>query len=110
MGCVRVLIVREEGKNSIILELRVQPGASKTRTKGFETDSKGVERLKLYVSTRPVDGAANIAVIEWVANFFGIPKRDVALTRGQKSRSKSIKINGSAADLIARAQSLIGDK
>mgnify|MGYP003339942467 FL=1 len=109
MGCVRFLIARPESANSILIDLRVQPGAAKTRAVGFETDIMGVARLKLQIRARPVDGAANTAVIAWVAKSFGIPKRDVALVRGQKSRSKTVQIKGPTGHLLVQAQNLIGE-
>ncbi len=90
MGCVWFLITRAEGPNSILIDQRVQPGAANTRVVGFETDTMGITRLKLQISARPVDGVANTTVIAWVAKSFGVPKRDVALIRGQKSRSKTV--------------------
>ena len=67
------------------ITLHVQPGASKSELAGLHGDA-----LKLRISARPVEGAANAAVLEFVASWLGVPKRDVKLLRGDKSRHKTV--------------------
>ena len=56
--------------------------------------------LKVAVSAPPVDGAANDAVIEALAEALGIPKRSITLLRGASSREKTLRIEGVAADRV----------
>jgi uncharacterized protein (TIGR00251 family) len=72
----------------LILELYVQPGASRT---GF--DGKHGERLKLKLQARAVDGAANEALIEFLARHYGVAKRSVRIASGLKSRLKRVVID-----------------
>lgn len=67
------------------ITLHVQPGASKSELAGLHGDA-----LKLRISARPVEGAANVAVLEFVAGWLAVPKRDVKLLRGDKSRRKTV--------------------
>jgi hypothetical protein len=69
----------------LILELYVQPGASRT---GF--DGRHGERLKLKLRARAVDGAANAALVEFLAEHYGVPKRSVRIASGLKSRLKRV--------------------
>lgn len=97
-------------EGGLLLDLRVSPGAGKTAVAGIETDAAGVARLKLRVAAPPVDGAANTAVTAFLAKALGLSKRDCVLTHGRKSRSKTVKISGDAADLKGRVQALAGER
>ncbi|HET9350472.1 MAG TPA: DUF167 domain-containing protein, partial [Burkholderiales bacterium] len=70
-----------------ILELHVQPGASRTEFAG-----KHGERLKVRLQARAVDGKANDALIEFLAGHFGVPRRNVRIDSGLKSRQKRVQI------------------
>ena len=72
----------------MILDLHVQPGASRTEFAG-----KHGERLKVRVQGRAVDGKANEVLIEFLAAHYGVAKRDVRITAGLKSRRKRVEIS-----------------
>lgn len=95
--------------DGLTLNLRVQPGAARTAPAGVEVDGAGAPRLKLRIAAPPVDGKANQAVIAFLSKALGAPKRDCALTRGHKSRSKTIAINGAPDELLARVEALWGE-
>jgi uncharacterized protein (TIGR00251 family) len=71
----------------LILELHVLPGASRSEFAG-----KHGERLKVRLQARAVDGKANEALIEFLAQHFGVPRRNVRLVSGLKSRQKRVVI------------------
>jgi uncharacterized protein (TIGR00251 family) len=71
----------------VILELHVQPGASRTEFAG-----KHGERLKVRLQARAFDGKANDALIEFLAAHFGVPRRNVRIVSGLKSRQKRVQI------------------
>ena len=84
----------------LLLRLRIQPRASK---EGIEGVREG--RLRVRVSSPPVDGAANEALLRILADVIGVPRRSIALTRGVKSRDKDVIVQGvapRASELIAR--------
>ena len=72
----------------MILELHVQPGASRTEFAG-----KHGERMKVRLQARAVDGKANEALIEFLAQHYKVPKRNVRITAGLKSRQKRVQID-----------------
>jgi uncharacterized protein len=71
----------------LILELHVQPGASRTEFAG-----KHGERIKVRVAGRAIEGKANEALIEFLARHFRVPRRNVRILSGLKSRRKRIEI------------------
>lgn len=46
--------------------------------------------LTVYLRAKPHDGEANTAFIKILAKYFGIPKTSIKITRGAKSRIKTI--------------------
>ena len=72
----------------MILELHVQPGASRTEFAG-----KHGERIKVRVAARAEDGKANEALVAFLANYYGVPRRNVRITAGLKSRQKRVVID-----------------
>ncbi len=81
----------------VVLELLVQPRASRTRAVG-EHDG----RLKLQLAAPPVDGEANQALIEFLARALGVRKADVSIERGEAGRRKTVRVAGvSAAQAVA---------
>ena len=58
--------------------------------------------LRLRVTAPPVDSAANHAVVEFLADCLGIPRRDLVLLRGATSPHKTVSITGVVADEVAR--------
>lgn len=49
-------------------------------------------RIKIQVSAPPVDGKANRAVCELVAETLGVPKSQVSILRGETSRQKTLRL------------------
>ena len=70
------------------LELHVQPGASRSEFAGKHGD-----RLKVRLAAPPQDGKANAALIEFLAQYYGVPRRKVRITSGLKSRQKRVVID-----------------
>ena len=70
------------------LDIRVHPRASRN---AIEIDG---ERIILRVTVAPEGGKANDAVMALLAKRLRVPKRDIGIVRGSKSRSKRIRIEG----------------
>ena len=77
----------------MILELHVQPGASRSEFAG-----KHGERIKVRLAARAVDGKANQALIEFLAQHYNVPKRSVRIESGLKSRQKRVVIDAPAPE------------
>lgn len=71
----------------MILELHVQPGASRSEFAG-----RHGERIKVRLAARAVDGKANEALIAFLSVHFNVPRRNVRILSGLKSRQKRVEI------------------
>lgn len=79
-----------------VLELLIQPRASRTRVVGEHGG-----RLKLQLAAPPVDGEANAALVEFLARTLGIRRADVAVARGETGRRKTVRVAGVTAAVAA---------
>ncbi len=75
--------------DGVTLRLHVQPGARKTEVAGEHGDA-----LKIRLAAPPVDGKANTALLEFVAERLGVAKSAVTLKSGQTSRRKVVEVSG----------------
>ncbi len=73
----------------VLLRLHVQPGARQAGWAGRHGD-----RLKLKVAAPPVEGRANAAVCDFLAEFFELPASGVALVGGAGARQKQVLLRG----------------
>lgn len=76
----------------MILDLYVQPGAKRTEFAGPHG-----ERIKLRLAARAVDGKANEALVEFLAGYYGVPRRCVRIAAGLRSRHKRVVIDAPQA-------------
>lgn len=68
-------------------DIKVSPNAKKISVK------KDGDLLKVYTTAKAMDGKANASVIAILAKYFHVKKREIQITRGLKSRYKSITID-----------------
>jgi len=73
--------------------LYVQPGASQTELAGIH-DGKPKIRLK----APPVDGAANKALIGFLAEQWGVPRAAIRIESGMRGRIKRVEVDGLSED------------
>ena len=71
----------------VTLAVRAQPGAKKTAITGVYGDGANAQ-LKIAVHAAAIEGRANQALIEFLADFFSLSRSGVELISGQLSRSK----------------------
>ena len=86
-----VSYLRLEKTGAVIVDIHVIPNAAHTQADGIHD---GALRVRLHAP--PVDGKANLALIAWLANVLGLPKRDVELIRGQTSKRKQLRVSAAA--------------
>jgi uncharacterized protein len=72
-----------------LLDVRVQPRASRTELAGLHGD-----RLKVRLQAPPVDGRANAALLEFLADLCDLPKSRLTLDAGQTGRDKRVRLHG----------------
>ena len=80
--------------------VRVQPRASKTRITGL-LGSGADAVLKIALAAPPVDGRANEALVDFVANLLEVPLAAVQVLSGAQSRNKLLRVTGMSAEAIA---------
>ena len=69
------------------MRVQVQPRARCDAFAGLHGDA-----VKIRLTAPPVDGKANAALIAFLADAFGVPKRQVTLLSGETGRTKLIRI------------------
>jgi uncharacterized protein (TIGR00251 family) len=80
----------EEYKSKTIIKVYLQPGAHKDEVCGIYGDPA---RLKVKIKSLPVDGRANKALINFLADVLSIKKAQISLLRGEISRNKDILVD-----------------
>jgi uncharacterized protein (TIGR00251 family) len=91
--------VREHA-DGVSFDVLVQPRASREKVGPLHDG-----RLKLAVTSPPVDGEANAAVIALIAKSLGVARSAVEVTSGASSRRKTVKVAGvtrAAVEELAR--------
>ena len=69
--------------------LRVTPGARRN-----EVIDAASDRLRVRIAARAVDGKANTELQSFIAELFGVRRSAVTLLRGERSRDKTLWIEG----------------
>jgi uncharacterized protein (TIGR00251 family) len=77
--------------------IRVQPRAARTAISGTVGDA-----LKVSVSAPPLDGRANVAVVEFFSEVLSVPRSAVQVVAGERSRNKIIRIAGRSGAEVQR--------
>jgi uncharacterized protein (TIGR00251 family) len=89
-----------EAPGGVILEILVQPRASRTRVVGVHDG-----RLKVQLAAPPVDGEANAALVVFLADALGSRRSDVSIEHGDTGRRKTVRVSGVAAPAVRAALS-----
>ena len=85
----------QQTTNGILLRLRIVPRASRTEIAGIQG---GMVRIRLAAA--PVDGAANEALIRFLAERIVVPRSAVRVASGRTSRSKVVVISGASLEQV----------
>src|ERR1700730_8377531 len=80
------------------VSVRVHPGARRNAVSGVHDGA-----VKISLTTPPVDGRANEALIAFVAEVLGRPKGRVSLVAGVTSRTKVLRVTGKSAAEVRAA-------
>ncbi len=76
-------------ETSVSLSVRIQPRASKNEITRMDDG-----RLKIRLTAPPVDGAANEALVKFLADAFDVGRSQVEIVSGHTGREKIIKVIG----------------
>ncbi len=78
-----------------ILTVKVQPRAAADAIAGTDPDW-----VRIRLRAPPVDGKANAALLAFLSNTLGLPRRAVTIMTGASGRLKRVRITGLAPDAV----------
>lgn len=85
----RALIWALMPSESVHLRVLLSPRAGKNAIVGMQG-----EDVKIKIAAPPVDGAANAALVKFLAKTLGLASEQISLVAGQTGRHKIVKIEG----------------
>ena len=88
-NCIRV------SGDFLFLDIKAAPGASKSALGEVREG-----RLKVRIAAAPEDGKANEELRSFFAKTLGIPKKEVVLETGEKSRLKTLRLPVTAREKL----------
>jgi uncharacterized protein len=83
------------------LAVQVVPNATRTAMAGLHDGA-----LRVRVAAPPIDGRANLVLLQWLAQSLGLPRRATSLVSGDSSRRKRVHLDCAVArvEIWLRAQ------
>ncbi len=93
----------ERHGDGLWLAVSVVPNAKRTGADGLHDGA-----LRVRLAAPPVDGKANETLVAWLAGELGVPRRSVALVRGQTARRKWLALDVEQADVMAWLGRVLG--
>jgi len=86
-----------EADGAITLTVHVQPAGKRSEVLGLHG-----EALKIRLAAPAIEGRANAALLEFVAQRLGVPRAAVTLKSGQTSRRKVLLVLAAPVDAVRR--------
>ncbi len=87
-----------DGQRGAALTVRVTPRARRTEVAGILEDGT----LRIRVTAPPLEGRANTALVDYLAEVLGIRKSRIEIVAGEKGLDKIVSITGMAAQEVQR--------
>lgn len=81
---------RLDAAGTVTLKVHAQPGAKRSEVAGLHGAA-----VKIRVAAPALEDRANGALVEFLSEKFCVPRRDVRLLSGDRSREKRFEIRGS---------------
>ena len=85
----------------VTIKIYVTPRSSSNKVVGVHNGA-----IKVALTAPPVEGAANKALVEFLAKVLGVPKGAVRLTSGETSRHKVVAVTGVGAQAALKKLAL----
>ena len=89
------------------LAVRLTPRARRAEAAGVVAGADDRPVLAVRVAAPPVDGAANEALVAWLAKAVGLPRSAVEILSGHAARVKIVRLAGDPAILAGRVRALM---
>lgn len=80
--------------------MRVSPRASRTAIVAVIGDGAQTA-LKIALQAPPIDGRANAALIEFLAEILGVPRSSIEIASGERGRNKTLLVRARRAAEVA---------
>ena len=92
-----------ESAGGISFSIRATPRAKRNQVTGIVNGA-----LKVSVTAPPEDGRANEAVIEVLADWLGIKRRQIEILSGASNRNKVVRVSGVTREVILNRLVVLG--
>jgi len=89
-----------ESDGGVVFAVRVIPRSSRNEVVGRQSDA-----LKVKLTAPPVEGAANAALIAFLAEQLGVRKSAVSIIAGERNRNKTVRVEGVTRERVEQALS-----
>jgi uncharacterized protein (TIGR00251 family) len=86
--------------------VRLTPRARADGLDGVTPTANGESVLKVSVTAPPIENQANDALLKLLAREWKLPRRDLAIVGGAKSRNKIVRVAGEPEALLPRLAGL----
>lgn len=84
------------------LALQIVPRAARNGVDGISSDRQGRPVLKLKLTAPALEGAANQALIAFLAKSLSLNKADISIRSGDTSRFKIIHLSGDSVSILGK--------
>lgn len=82
--------VLKEGEGRTFIDIQVSTNSRETAITGIDPWRA---RMNMDVREKPISGKANREIVQFFAELFGVPSRDVTITAGGRSRQKTLAVD-----------------
>ena len=86
-----------ETETSCIIHVHVVPRSSR-----ISVETLGELQYKVRLTSPPVEGAANKQLVDVVAEYLSLPRRQIEIVAGETARHKRLRIHGAGAETVRK--------
>jgi uncharacterized protein len=102
-----LLVSTDRSIPAVQISIRAVPNAGRDACAGIMDD--GVT-WKIRLAAPAIDGRANGALLDFLGKTLGIPRSKIKLTSGASSRSKRVRIEGIALEMVTERLTTVSKK
>ena len=84
----------QKNPRGVVFKVLVQPRSAKNMIAGLHDDA-----LKVKLTAPPVNNAANLMCIKFLAKALGVPKSSLAIVSGHTSRNKQVLLHAGRTNI-----------
>ncbi len=88
-------MIFKDTNGAVTFAVKVVPRASKNEIAGFAGDA-----IKVRLNAPPVEGRANDALVNFLAETLNVSRAQIEIVRGETSRIKSVRVRGIRAEQV----------